>query len=94
VSGDGHVQISADRAVLDADAIAELHRRLDALPQHRAQITGQAVHVVSVPGRGPDPLALLLTHGWPGSLLEYLPVLDRLVDPVAHGSDLGAGVTA
>ena len=64
-----------------------LQHRLDALPQYRAEVDGQALHVVCVEGRGPDPLPLLLTHGWPGSLLEYLPVIDRLSDPGAHGGD-------
>jgi pimeloyl-ACP methyl ester carboxylesterase len=61
--------------------------RLDALRQQRADIAGQALHVVHAEGRGPSPLPLLLTHGWPGSFLEYLPVLPLLTDPGAHGAD-------
>ena len=48
---------------------------------------GNALHVVHAEGRGPSPLPLLLTHGWPGSFLEYLPVLPLLSDPGAHGAD-------
>jgi pimeloyl-ACP methyl ester carboxylesterase len=61
--------------------------RLDALPQQQAEIAGHVLHVVHVEGRGPAPLPLLLTHGWPGSFLEYLPVLAPLTDPAAHGAD-------
>ncbi len=61
--------------------------RLEALRQRRAEIAGQRLHLVQVQGRGPDPLPLLLTHGWPGSFLEYLPVLDLLADPGAHDAD-------
>src|SRR5450755_3406338 len=45
------------------------------------------VHLVHAEGRGPSPMPLLLTHGWPGSFLEYLPVLPLLSDPGAHGAD-------
>ena len=61
--------------------------RLDALHQQRAEVSGQTVHVVHTEGRGPSPLPLLLTHGWPGSFLEYLLVLPLLCDPGAHGAD-------
>ena len=74
----------ADWRVFDTDA---LQRRLDALPQRRAEIGGYALHVVHAEGRGPSPLPLLLTHGWPGSFLEYLPALSLLSDPGAHGAD-------
>ena len=68
----------------DTDA---LQNQLDALRQQRAEISGQAVHVVRAEGRGPSQLPLLLTHGWPGSFLEYLPILAHLSDPGAHGAD-------
>jgi pimeloyl-ACP methyl ester carboxylesterase len=61
--------------------------RLDALRQQRAEVEGQELHVLHVEGRGPSPLPLLLTHGWPGSFVEYLPVLALLTDPGAHGAD-------
>jgi len=59
-----------DWRVFDADA---LQLRLDALRQQRAEVAGIALHVVHVEGCGSSPLPLLLTHGWPGSFLEYLP---------------------
>ena len=48
---------------------------------------GQLIHLVHVPGQGPDPLPLLLTHGWPGSFCEYLDLIPLLADPAAHGGD-------
>ena len=45
------------------------------------------IHLVHAPGRGPDPLPLLLTHGWPGSFCEYLDLIPLLADPAAHGGD-------
>ena len=113
VPGDWLDALLGDWRVFDTDA---LQRRLDALRQQRVEVGGHVVHLVHAEGRGPSPMPLLLTHGWPGSLLEYLPVLALLSDPgahevarlwhqlmtvglgyqrfVAHGSDLGAGVTA
>jgi pimeloyl-ACP methyl ester carboxylesterase len=62
-------------------------RRLDGLRQQRVEIAGRALHMIHVEGRGPSPLPLVLSHGWPGSFLEYLPVLDLLTDPAGHGGD-------
>jgi pimeloyl-ACP methyl ester carboxylesterase len=64
-----------------------LQGRLDALTHYRAEIEDQHVHVVRVVGSGPRPLPLLLTHGWPGSFLEYLKLIPLLTDPEAHGAD-------
>jgi pimeloyl-ACP methyl ester carboxylesterase len=64
-----------------------LQRQLDGLRQWRVEVGGQTLHVVVAEGRGPDPMPLLLTHGWPGSFLEYLNVLPLLSDPGAHGAD-------
>jgi pimeloyl-ACP methyl ester carboxylesterase len=61
--------------------------RLDQLTHLRATIGGQVIHLVHQPGRGPAPLPLLLTHGWPGSFCEYLDLLPLLTDPGAHGGD-------
>ena len=61
--------------------------RLDRLTHLEAVVDGQLIHLVHVPGRGPDPLPLLLTHGWPGSFCEYLDLIPLLADPAAHGGD-------
>jgi pimeloyl-ACP methyl ester carboxylesterase len=75
----------------DTDA---LQNRFDALRQLRADVDGQTLHVVHAHGRGPNPLPLLLTHGWPGSFLEYLQLLPLLCDPGAHGADPADAFTA
>ncbi|MGA5809313.1 epoxide hydrolase family protein [Streptomyces cellulosae] len=52
--------------------------RLNELPQFRTEIEGQTVHFVHVRSARPDALALILTHGWPGSFLEFLDVVEPL----------------
>lgn len=73
-----------DWRVFDVDGF---QLRLAALRQQRAEVAGQMLHLVHVEGRGPSPLPLLLTHGWPGSFLEYSSILPLLTDPGAHGAD-------
>ena len=46
-----------------------------------------SVHFVHERGRGPDPMPLVLTHGWPGSFLEMLKIIPMLTDPVSHGGE-------
>ncbi|MBW2233668.1 MAG: epoxide hydrolase [Deltaproteobacteria bacterium] len=62
-------------------------RSLNALPQFRADIDGVGLHFVRVEGRGPNPLPLVLTHGWPSSFYEMHKVIGPLSDPAAHGGD-------
>jgi pimeloyl-ACP methyl ester carboxylesterase len=59
--------------------------RLNAVPQFRTEIDGLRLHFVHLPSPEPDALPLLLTHGWPGSIVEFLSVLGPLTDPVGHG---------
>jgi microsomal epoxide hydrolase len=61
--------------------------RLNALPQFKAPLHGIGVHFLHVPGNGPDPLPLLLAHGWPGSVFEFLELIPRLADPASFGGD-------
>jgi pimeloyl-ACP methyl ester carboxylesterase len=61
--------------------------KLNAFPQYRVPLHGINVHYLHVPGRGPDPCPLLLSHGWPGSVFEFLELIPRLVDPVRFGGD-------
>ena len=84
VPGDSLDALLEDWRAFDAHAF---QLRLDALRQQRAEVAGHALHLVHAEGRGPSPLPLLLTHGWPGSFLEYLPVLPLLSDPGGHGAD-------
>ncbi|WP_369256479.1 epoxide hydrolase family protein [Geodermatophilus amargosae] len=59
--------------------------RLNALPQFTTEIDGLDVHFVHVRSRHDDALPLVVNHGWPGSVIEQLKIIDPLVDPTAHG---------
>ena len=61
--------------------------RLNELPQFTTTIDGQNVHFIHVRSPAPDALPLIATHGWPGSIVEYLDVIGPLTDPAAHGGD-------
>jgi len=61
--------------------------RLNRLPHFRARIRQHDIHFVHQPGAGPDPMPLVLTHGWPGSFIEMEAILPLLADPGAHGAD-------
>ncbi len=64
---------------------------LNALPQYRAQVGGRWLHFIHVTGQrpsgGPARLPLLLSHGWPSSVVEMLPLADRLARPELYGGD-------
>jgi len=60
---------------------------LNAFPQYRAEVGGLGIHFIYQCGRGPAPLPLLMTHGWPGSVAEFTKVIGPLTDPAAHGGD-------
>lgn len=70
-----------------------LQSRLDELNHLRVEVGGIAVHLVHAPGTGPDPLPLLLTHGWPSSFLEYLDLLPLLTDPARYGDSAADAFT-
>jgi pimeloyl-ACP methyl ester carboxylesterase len=55
------------------------------LPQFRIAIDGFHIHFVHVRGKGPGPLPIIITHGWPGSFVEMVKLIPLLADPVAHG---------
>ena len=61
--------------------------RLNAYPQFLTRIDGQPVHFLHVRSAVPGALPVVLSHGWPGSVFEYLDLIDRLTDPAAHGAD-------
>jgi pimeloyl-ACP methyl ester carboxylesterase len=61
--------------------------RLNALAQFRTEIDGLDFHLVHVHSPHPGALPLVMTHGWPGSIIEFLEVVGPLTDPVAHGGD-------
>lgn len=59
--------------------------RLNALPQFLTEIDGLDIHFLHVRSRHEDALPLIITHGWPGSIIEQLKVVGPLTDPTAHG---------
>ena len=61
--------------------------RLNAFPQYKAPLCGIDLHFLHVPGKGPAPCPLLLLHGWPGSVFEFLELIPRLTDPARFGGD-------
>lgn len=63
---------------------------LNAHPQFTTEIDGQTVHFLHVLSPEPDALPLILTHGWPGSIVEFLDVIGPLSNPRSHGSDPAA----
>ena len=62
-------------------------RRLNLLPQFRTEVDGLGIHFLHVRSPHPDAFPVLLTHGWPGSVVEFLKVVGPLTDPTAHGGD-------
>jgi pimeloyl-ACP methyl ester carboxylesterase len=59
--------------------------KLNAFPQFVTKIDGVDIHFIHVKSRHPNALPLIITHGWPGSVIELLEVIDPLTDPTAHG---------
>jgi pimeloyl-ACP methyl ester carboxylesterase len=61
--------------------------KLNALPQFVTTIDGLDIHFIHVRSRHPNALPVLITHGWPGSVFEFLGTIGPLTDPVAHGGN-------
>jgi pimeloyl-ACP methyl ester carboxylesterase len=59
--------------------------KLNALPQFVTTIDGLDIHFIHVKSRHPDALPVIITHGWPGSLFEFIDVIGPLTDPTAYG---------
>ena len=62
---------------------------LNALPQFITEIDGLDIHFIHVRSEHEDALPLIVSHGWPGSIIEQLKIIDRLTDPTAHGASAG-----
>jgi pimeloyl-ACP methyl ester carboxylesterase len=60
-------------------------KRLNALPQFTTEIDGTSIHFIHVTSRHENALPLIMTHGWPGSVVELLESVGPLTDPTAHG---------
>src|SRR5262249_32522764 len=63
----------------------KLEAKLNALPQFVTTIDGVDIHFVHVRSRHPNALPVIVTHGWPGSVIEQLKIIDPLANPTAHG---------
>ena len=59
--------------------------RLNALPQFVTELDGLDIHFIHVRSHHDNALPLIVNHGWPGSIIEQLKIIDRLTDPTAHG---------
>jgi pimeloyl-ACP methyl ester carboxylesterase len=70
--------------VTDYD-FGRVEARLNALPQFTTQIDGVDVHFIHVKSKHENALPLVMTHGWPGSVIELLETVGPLTDPTAHG---------
>jgi pimeloyl-ACP methyl ester carboxylesterase len=64
-----------------------LESRLNALPQFTTEIDGVGIHFIHVRSAHEDALPLIITHGWPGSVIEMLELIGPLTDPTAHGGE-------
>jgi pimeloyl-ACP methyl ester carboxylesterase len=65
--------------------LRRLERRLNAVHQYRTKIDGLGIHFLHIRSKHPNALPIILTHGWPGSVIEFLKVVGPLTDPAAHG---------
>ena len=59
--------------------------QLNSFPQFMAKVGDYDIHFYHVKGKGPKPMPLILTHGWPGSVVEFLESIGPLTDPASHG---------
>lgn len=63
----------------------KIEKKLNTLPQFITQIDGLDIHFIHVRSQHPNALPLIVTHGWPGSIIEQLKLIDPLTNPTAHG---------
>ena len=83
----GYLQRPVDYWRTDYDWRA-VEARLNRLPQFMASVGSYRLHLVYEPGSGPAPLPLVLTHGWPGSFVEF----EAVVEPLAHPERFGGRI--
>ncbi|MET0272686.1 MAG: epoxide hydrolase family protein [Phenylobacterium sp.] len=63
----------------------KVEARLNALPQFITEIDGLDIHYIHVRSKHPNALPILVTHGWPGSIIEQMKIIEPLTNPTAHG---------
>ena len=61
--------------------------RINAFSHYKTRIDGKAVHFILERGSGPAPMPLVITHGWPGSVVEFLDIIEKLAHPERFGGD-------
>ena len=87
------VQVEALKALarywLEEYDFGRVEARLNALPQFVTKIDGVDIHFIHVKAEREDALPLIMTHGWPGSVIEQLDTVGPLTDPTAHGGSTG-----
>ncbi|MGD9792577.1 MAG: epoxide hydrolase family protein, partial [Acidimicrobiia bacterium] len=66
---------------------AAFAQRLNQFPQFRRELDGLGIHYIHARSPEPDAVPLIMTHGWPGTVVEFLKVIGPLSDPRAHGGD-------
>jgi hypothetical protein len=66
----------------------KIEARLNALPQFITEIDGLDIHFIHVRSKHDNALPLIVTHGWPGSVIEQLKIIDPLTNPTAHGGSV------
>ncbi|MFJ6168754.1 epoxide hydrolase family protein [Micromonospora orduensis] len=64
----------------------KVEARLNALPQFMTEIDGLDIHFIHIRSKHEDALPLIVTHGWPGSVIEQMKIIDPLTNPTAHGA--------
>jgi hypothetical protein len=77
----------------------KVEAKLHALPQFMTEIDGLDIHCIHVRSKHENALPLIVTHGWPGSIIEQLKIIGPLTDPITHGGSeitpsLDAGLAA
>jgi len=87
------VQLATTRELVrywsDQYDMGRLEERLNAFPQFMTEIDGLDIHFIHVKSDHENALPLIITHGWPGSVVEMLDVIGPLTDPTAHGGSAG-----
>ena len=65
----------------------KVEAKLNALPQFITEIDGLDIHFIHVRSKHENALPLIVTHGWPGSIIEQMKIIDPLTNPTAHGGE-------
>ena len=86
-SNDGAIGFEIDRHHRVATITLDRPAKLNALTQFTAPLAGIDVHFIHEEGKGPDPMPLLVSHGWPGSVVEFRKLIPMLCEPARFGAD-------